>query len=222
MTTSVPPFLDGLVPDEPFDLDWTDVHARSRQITVQKTQSVAHPRRRPATVRWRIGIAIVIAVAAIGVPLTAFAVGLVSDAPPIHPTMHQGPIAVALPLTSPRWTAASTAARLRIAGTRRQVSIVIAGDFTLPHPLNPELTPIPPKGRLAISVRHFPAKGVSRHWPAVKTIRLSPIEQQRLVVLHTRLGTEAVVIEVRFGSAPSQEQVALANTFLAGIQSTGE
>lgn len=222
MTKSTASILDGFLADEPFDLDWSDVRARSEEIGLSDVGGAAFPRWRTVTLRWRIGIAAAIAVATIG-PLAAFAFGLVfGGTSPGHPVMQSGPIAVALPLTSPHWTAAATSARFQIAGARRQVSIVIAGDFALPHPLRADVTPVPPVGRLAISVRHFPAEGVSLRWQVVKAIRLSSTEHRQLVAVHLRLGAEAVLIEVRFGSSPTREQVALANSFLAGIQNNGE
>lgn len=218
MTPVMPPVLAGYLGDEPFDLDWTDVRERSERI---EAFGVAAPARPWAVrVRWRVAIATAIVTVAVGVPLTAVAFGLVfAGTPTPHPLFQSGPIEIPLSGMS---SAASTSAQIRIAGGRRRVSIVIAGTFPLPHPLRPEATPLPPAGRVAISVRHFPASGTALRWQRVKTLRLPPQERRRFVILRTRLGAEALQIEVLFGSSPTRQQLALANTFLAGIRNNGE
>jgi hypothetical protein len=102
------------------------------------------------------------------------------------------------------------------------VSIIIAGNFPLPRPLRPDITPLPPPGKLAIAVRHFSARGISLRWQAVRTIRLPLREQHRFVTIRVRLGSEALLVDVRFGSSPDSERVTLANLFLSGIRNNGE
>jgi hypothetical protein len=220
MTRVLPPVLKGLVTGEPFDLDWSDVKARAEHMKPTANPRHARLRRRTIRVRWRVGIALAIVAAATVVPLTAF--GLVFGGTPTpHPRLQSGPIEISLS-PSLGWTAAATSTRLRIAGAPRQVSIIIAGNFPLPRPLRPGITPLPPPGKLAIAVRHFPARGVSLRWQAVKTIRLPLREQHRFVTIHVRLGSEALLLDVRFGSSPNPERVTFANLFLAGIRNNGE
>jgi len=40
--------------------------------------------------------------------------------------------------------------------------------------------------------------------------------------MHVRLGSEALLIGIRFGSSANLERVKLANLFLAGIRNNGE
>jgi hypothetical protein len=192
--------------------------ARAEHMKPSANPRHARLRRRATRVRWRVGIALAIVAVAIVVPLTAL--GLVfGGAPTPHPRLQSGPIEISLS-PSLGWTAAST--RLRIVGAPRQVSVIIAGNFPLPHPLRPGITPLPPPGKLAITVRHFPARGVSLRWQVVKTIRLPLREQHRFVTIHVRLGSEALLVDVHFGSSPNPERVTLANRFLAGIRNNGE
>jgi hypothetical protein len=196
------------------------LRARGEHMKLSANPRHARLRKRTTRVRWRVGIALAIGAVATVVPLTAL--GLVFGGTPTpHPRLQSGPIEVSLS-PSLGWTAALTSTRLRIAGAPRQVSIIIAGNFPLPRPLRPGITPLPPPGKLAIAVRHFPARGVSLRWQAVKTIRLPLREQHRIVAMHVRLGSEALLIGIRFGSAPNLERVRLANFFLAGIRNNGE
>jgi len=196
------------------------LRARGEHMTLSANPRHARLRKRTTRVRWRVGIALAIVAVATVVPLAALGI-VFGGTPTPHPRLQSGPIEISLSPTL-GWTAASTSTRLRIAGAPRQVSIIIAGNFPLPRPLRPGITPLPPPGKLAIAVRHFPARGVSLRWQAVKTIRLPLQEQHQIVEMHVRLGSEALLIGIRFGSSPNLERVRLANLFLAGIRNNGE
>lgn len=196
------------------------LRARAEHMKPSVSPRHARFRRRTTRVRLRVGIALAIVAVVTVVPLSAL--GLVFGGTPTpHPGLQSGPIEISLS-PSLGWTAALTSRRLRIAGASRQVSVIIAGDFPLPRPLRPGITPLPPPGRLAIAVRHFSARGISLRWQAVRTIRLPLREQHRFVTIRVRLGSEALLVDVRFGSSPNPERVTLANLFLSGIRNNGE
>ena len=217
MTTGIQPVLDGLVGDEPFDLDWRDVCDRSRRIKADGIEPSVRNRPRAINGRWCVVMAAAIVIAAVVIPLTALGYGLVFSGPqPTVALAQSGPLEIRLPRG---FSAAGSSITMKIAGRRRQVSIVIAADFPLRPPLRVQAPPRPAANRFVISVSHFPASGSARKWPSVKTLRL-PAPPRKTVVLRARLGSEAVLTEVRFGSTPTPEQVGSVNEFLAGIRNT--
>ncbi|HEX4521809.1 MAG TPA: hypothetical protein VH063_19705 [Gaiellaceae bacterium] len=215
MRTNPLSMLDGFLGDEPFELDWRDVCERSEQIRILDTETAARDPRR--AVRWRIAIAGAIVAAAVIAPLTAFAFGLVSGPPAGHPRFQSGPIEI--PIPSGFSAAAGSTTMLRIAGRLRPVSIVIAADFRLPRFVDVQGPPLPPRGRFTIQVRHFPANGSALHWPSVTALSLPP-SSGKTILVRGRLGTEALLIEIRFGSTPTPQQLGSASSFVAGIRNT--
>jgi hypothetical protein len=215
MTTGIPSVLDGFLGDEPFDLDWRDVCERSKRINTDGSERPVRNRRGVIKVRWRIVIAAAIVIAAVAIPLTALAFGLVfSSPPPTVALVQSGPIEIRVPKG---FSSAGGSRAVRIAGRRRQVSIVIAADFPLRPPLNIQAPPRPGADRFVISITHFPASGPARQWPNVKTLHF-PEQPGKTAVLRARVDAEALLTKVRFGSIPTREQVASVNAFLAGIR----
>ncbi|HEY4348100.1 MAG TPA: hypothetical protein VGM80_10970 [Gaiellaceae bacterium] len=215
MITDIP-VLDGFLDDEPFELDWNDVCERSERI---RTAGGATPTRdrRPAAL-WRVAIAAAL-IAAVVIPLAAFGFEVVfSAAPRGVPRVQSGPIEIRIPAG---FSAVAGSTTMNIVGENRRVSVVIVADFRLPRPFfDLHATPRPAARKLAISVRHFRARGSARGWQTVTTIRLPSHVRTRDVVVRARLGTEAILIDVRFGSTPTARQLASADTFLAGIRNT--
>ncbi len=223
MTRDLSDAVDRLVPDDPFLLDWQDVQSRSEQMR----RDVSAPQTQPRLSRTRfarrsavIAVAVVLFIIA---PLTALAVRVVFNSPPPvpHPLMLSGPLSISL---KPRWTAAGSSMSLAIAGRLRRGQVGVVADFAIPHrafnlavdPITPPLTP--PPGHVLIAFRHFPATGQARLWQEVDRLQLpANFHGQRRLTLDLRLSTEAVKVEIRFGSTPTPAMRATADAMLGAI-----
>jgi hypothetical protein len=138
-------------------------------------------------------------------------------APPTGAIAQSGPLEILVPKG---WWTAGGSRTTNVAGRGRRVAIVITADFPL-YPLHPPLRldapPRPAANRFLISLTHFHATGPARDWPNVKTIQL-PSKVGTSMVLRARVDSEAVLTRVRFGSTPTNQQLALVNAFLANVR----
>jgi hypothetical protein len=212
MTDDLSFALDRLTPDDPFTLDWDDVDRRA----------VEHMQRRdPNRLRLPVGVTRrgTVAAAAIALfiaaPVTALAVHLLTETVPTVALMLSDPLYVPVPKGG---SGAGGSVPLKIDGVRRIAHVVLVADYPLRHSQGLlRSTPKPPPQRYAIVIRHFHANRTTVQWPVVNHLQLQ-VPSFRHLRWHVRFHSEAVEVEVRFGSKPDASMTAAANAILLDVK----
>jgi hypothetical protein len=211
MTAGLSTALDRLTPDDPFALDWDDVDRRA-EAQMQRGDTWS-PRFRTRIARRGTVAAIAIALFIVA-PVTAVAVRLLIGTVPTAALMFSDPLYVPVPKGG---SGAGGSLPFVVGGVRRVAHVVFVADYPIRHSQGfLRSTPEPPPQRYAIVIRHFHANGTTAQWPVVNHLQLQATTARHLR-WHVRLRSEAVEVEVRFGSKPDASITAAANAILLAV-----
>ena len=211
MTADLFTAVDRLTPDDPFALDWDDV---GRRAEAQMQRSNTRPRGFHTRIARR-GTVIAVAIALfIVAPVAAVAVHLVTETVPPAALMFSDPLYVPVPRGG---SGAGGSLPLVVGGVRRIAHVVVVADYPLRHWQGLlRSTPRPPAQRYAIVIRHFHADRATAQWPVVEHLQLRA-PAPRYLRGHVKLRSEAVEVEVKFGSKPDASMTAAANAILLNV-----
>lgn len=211
MTADLSTALDRLTPDDPFALDWDDV---DRRAEAQMQRSNTRPRRFHTRIARRGTVAAIAIALFIVAPVAAVAVHLVTETVPTAALMFSDPLYVPVPRGG---SGAGGSLPFVVGGVRRIAHVVFVGDYPIRHSQGfLRSTPEPPPQRYAIVIRHFHADRTTAQWPVVTHLQLH-VPAPRHLRWHVRLRSEAVEVEVRFGSKPDASMIAAANAILLNV-----
>jgi hypothetical protein len=211
MTVDLSTILDRLRPDDPFALDWDDV---DRRADAQMHRSNTGPRRFHKRIARRGTVAAIAIALFIVAPVAAVAVHLVTETAPTAALMFSDPLYVPVPKGG---SGAGGSLPFVVGGVHRIAHVVFVGDYPIRHSQGfLRSTPEPPPKRYAILIRHFHANGTTTQWPVVNHLQLQ-VTTARHLRWHVRLRSEAVEVEVRFGSNPDASMTAAANAILLDV-----
>jgi hypothetical protein len=214
MTDHVSFALDRLTPEEPFALDWDDV---DRRAEAQMQRSKTRPRRFYTRIARRGTVAAIAIALFIVAPVAAVAVHLVTETVPTAALMFSDPLYVPVPEGG---SGAGGSLPVVVGGVRRIAHVVFVADYPMRRSQGfLHSTPEPPPQRYAIVIRHFHANHTTTQWPLVQHLQLQ-VPARRHLRWHVRLRSEAVEVEVRFGSKPDASMTAAANAILFDVKTT--
>jgi hypothetical protein len=147
-------------------------------------------------------------------PVAAVAVHLVTETAPTAALMFSDPLYVPVPKGG---SGAGGSLPFVVGGVRRVAHVVFVGDYPIRRSQGfLRSAPEPPPQRYAILIRHFHANGTTTQWPVVNHLQLQ-VTTARHLRWHVRLRSEAVEVEVRFGSKPDASMTAAANAILLDV-----